>query len=69
MAVVGLWEPPAGDPDYRVPVAQVEDAIRAACRRWKVAEIVADPFRWTRTLQALEAEGLPVVEFRTPPAG
>ncbi|MGY1680716.1 terminase large subunit domain-containing protein [Geodermatophilus sp. SYSU D01176] len=63
MAVVGLWEPPAGDSDYRVPVAQVEDAVRAACRRWKVVEIVADPFRWTRTLQALEAEGLPVVEF------
>ncbi|MFC5999349.1 terminase large subunit domain-containing protein [Quadrisphaera sp. GCM10027208] len=61
--VVGLWEPPAGDSDYRVPVAQVEDAIRAAARRWHVLEVVADPFRWTRTLQALESEGLPVVEF------
>ena len=60
--VVALWEPP-GDLDYRVPVADVEDAIRQAARRWQVREIAADPFRWTRTLQALEAEGLPVVEF------
>ncbi len=31
-------------------------------------EIVADPFRWTRTLQALEAEKLPIVEFPHSPA-
>ena len=42
-----------------MPVADVEQTIRDACRRWQVAEIIADPFRWTRTLQALEAEGLP----------
>lgn len=63
MDVVGLWEPPTGDADYRVPVEDVEDVIRAACRRWNVVEVVADPFRWTRTLQVLEKEGLPVVEF------
>lgn len=61
--VVGVWERPEGREDWRVPIAQVEDAIRAAARRWHVVEIVADPFRWTRTLQSLEAEGLPVVEF------
>lgn len=63
MQPVGLWEPPVGDSDYRVPVEEVEDRIRAVCRQWKVREIVADPFRWTRTLQILEKEGLPVVEF------
>lgn len=63
MDVVGLWEPPVGDPSYRVPVEDVEDAIRAACKRWNVVEIIADPFRWTRTLQVLEKEGLPIVEF------
>jgi len=61
--VAGLWEPPARDPEYRVPVADVEDAIRAACLRWRVREVVADPFRWTRTLQALDAERIPIVEF------
>jgi len=66
--VVQVWERPAGDETYRVPVADVEQAIRDACRRWKVVEIIADPFRWTRTLQALESEGLPVVEFPHSPS-
>lgn len=67
--VIGVWERPhRKDTDYRVPVAAVEDAIRSACRRWQVVEIIADPFRWTRTLQALEAEKLPVVEFPHSPA-
>ncbi len=66
--VVGVWERPNGDESYRVPVADVEDAIRAACRRWRVVEVIADPFRWTRTLQALEAERLPVVEFPHSPS-
>jgi phage terminase large subunit-like protein len=65
--VVALWEPPLADSDYRVPVADVEEAIRDACRRWQVREIIADPYRWTRSLQALEAENLPVVEFPQSP--
>jgi len=65
--VVALWEPPADNPDYRVPVADVEQTIRDACRRWQVREVVCDPFRWTRTIQALEGEGLPVVEFPQSP--
>ncbi|HEY0888673.1 MAG TPA: terminase large subunit [Nocardioides sp.] len=63
-----VWERPQGDETYRVPVADVEQAIRDACRRWQVVEIIADPFRWTRTLQALEAERLPVVEFPHSPS-
>ena len=67
--VVKVWERPhRNDTDYRVPVAEVEDVIRASCRRWRVLEIIADPFRWTRTLQALEAEKLPVVEFPHSPS-
>jgi len=67
--VLGVWERPAGDDgSYRVPVAEVEQAIRDACRHYDVAEIVADPFRWTRTLQALESERLPVVEFPHSPS-
>ncbi|BBY61158.1 terminase large subunit domain-containing protein [Mycolicibacterium sarraceniae] len=67
--VLAVWERPhRKDTDYRVPVADVEDTIRQACRRWQVVEIIADPFRWTRTLQALEAEKLPVVEFPHSPA-
>lgn len=63
LSKVALWEPPVDDPEYRVPIAQVEEVIRKACRRWRVREVACDPYRWTRTLQALEAEGLPMVEF------
>lgn len=66
--VVELWEPPVGQSDFRVPVADVEEAVRDACRRWQVREVVADPFRWTRSIQALEAEGLPMVEMPQSPA-
>ena len=65
--VLRVWDP-GGDEDYRVPVAEVEQTIREACRRWQVVEIIADPFRYTRTLQALEAERLPVVEFPHSPS-
>jgi len=67
--VVELWEKPLDDSgDWRVPIADVEDSIRAACRRWQVRELACDPFRWARTYQILEAEGLPVVEFPQSPA-
>lgn len=68
MDKVRVWQRPNGDDTYRVPVAEVEQEIRNACRRWNVVEIIADPFRWTRTLQILEAEKLPVVEFPHSPA-
>lgn len=58
-----LWEAPDGDADYRVPIADVEEAIRQACKRWKVSEVAADPFRWQRSLQALAADGVPTVEY------
>lgn len=61
--VGGLWEPPEGNADWRVPILDVENRIRELCREYQVVEIVADPFRWARTLQVLEGEGLPVTEF------
>lgn len=65
---IRVWQKPPNDENYRVPVAEVEQTIRDACRQWKVVEIIADPFRWTRTLQILESENLPVVEFPHSPA-
>jgi len=65
--VVQVWDP-KGDPDYRVPIAEVEDVIRRSAKKWNVLEIAADPFRFTRTLQALEAERLPIVEFPHSPS-
>lgn len=64
--VVEVWENP-GDDAWRVPIHDVEEAIRAACRRWQVREIVCDPYRWARSLQQLEAEGLPMLEYPQSP--
>jgi phage terminase large subunit-like protein len=50
-----------------VPITDVEDTIREACQRWRVQAIVADPFRWARSLQLLAAEGLPVEEYPQSP--
>jgi phage terminase large subunit-like protein len=61
--LVELWEA-AG---RQVPIVDVEQAIRQACRRWRVLEIAADPFRWARSLQLLEGEGLPVMEYPQSP--
>jgi phage terminase large subunit-like protein len=63
-----VWDPSEHGADYRVPVLEVEDAIRAACKRYKVAEIVCDPSRWQRSMAVLAGDGLPVVEFPQSPA-
>jgi phage terminase large subunit-like protein len=58
-----IWEAPEGRRDWRVPVVAVEDAIRAACSRWRVLEVAADPYRWQRSLEVLDGDGVPVHEF------
>jgi phage terminase large subunit-like protein len=58
-----IWEAPEGRRDWRVPVVAVEDAIRAACQRWRVLEVAADPYRWQRSLEVLDGDGVPVHEF------
>ncbi|CAM3196220.1 terminase [Mycobacterium tuberculosis variant microti OV254] len=66
--VLAVWENTDGSAGYRIDVLAVEDASRQACARWNVKEIVADPFRWTRSLQVLAAEGLRVSEFPWSPS-
>ncbi len=69
LEVVACWERTTDTPaDWQVPIANVEQTLRDACARWQVREIAADPFRWARTLQTLDAEGLPVVEYPQTPA-
>ena len=63
--VGGYWEP-SGD-DGVVPVLEVEDYLRELCDRYRVVELVFDPYRWARTMQALEDEGLPVAAFPQSP--
>jgi phage terminase large subunit-like protein len=65
---VTCWENEHGDPDYRVLVLEVEDTIKRACKDYRVLEVVADPFRWTRTLQVLQEERVPIGEYPRSPA-
>lgn len=62
-----VWQSDGSD-EYRVPILDVEDEIRRACKRWRVREVVADPYRLTRTLQVLADERIPVSEFPHSPA-
>lgn len=61
--VGGLWEPSENDDDYEVSHLEVEDRVRELAGIYRVVEVVADPFRWQRTLQVLAEEGLPVAKF------
>jgi phage terminase large subunit-like protein len=66
--VLAAWERPLDlTVPWRVPVADVEETIRAAALRWRVAELTADPYRWQRSLEALAAEGIPTTEFPQTP--
>lgn len=63
--VIDAWEKPADDPEWRVDIGAVEKAVLDACARYDVAEVDCDPFRWQRSMQALEAAGAPIVEYNT----
>lgn len=65
VSVVKAWERPAGHQQWRVPMLDVEDAIRDAARLYRPTEIVCDPYWFQRSFHVLEAEGLPMVEFPT----
>lgn len=61
--VGGLWEPSREADDYEVSHLEVEDRIIQLAEFYDVVEVVADPFRWQRSLQVLEERGLPVAQF------
>ena len=67
--VLGHWERPLdGDLSWRVPVEEVEARVMEIAKTHKVREIVCDPFRWQRSMEAWAQMGLPVVEFPQTPA-
>ena len=62
--VLGCWERPEGAPaHWRIDILDVEERIRQICKEYEVKEITADPYRWSRSLELLRDEGLPVTEF------
>ena len=69
--VVKVWERTAEMPDdWTVPIADVEHEIRMACKRWHALELVADPYRWQRSLEILRDERVAgeVVEYPQTPS-
>ncbi|WP_313901594.1 terminase large subunit domain-containing protein [Mycobacterium sp. SMC-2] len=66
--VLAVWEKPADDAGWQVPIAEVEECIRQARNIYRVVELVADPWGWLRTMQLLEAEGLVVSQFPHSPS-
>jgi len=62
--VAGAWEkPPNSGDEWTVDILEVEDRIRELAKRYNVKEIACDPYRWSRTMQILSEERLPVTEF------
>ena len=54
-----LYERPLDDPFWKVDIGQVEQDLRdlVEVRGLNVLELAADPFRWSRSLEALDREG------------
>lgn len=63
VSVVDLWERPENDRAWRVPTADVEERMRGQVRSAPVLEVGMDPYRWQRSIQVLENDGLPMVEY------
>lgn len=63
--MVKSWErQPDDDDNWRVDISDVEQTIIDFCAQHpKVIEIACDPFRWQRSMQALQDRGLPIVEW------
>jgi len=61
--VVDLWEKPQENVEWRVPVSGVEERMREFARANNVLEIGMDPYRWQRSMQVLEDDGLPMLEY------
>jgi phage terminase large subunit-like protein len=62
--LVGAWEKkPTDRDDWRVDIAAVEAEILRSCGDLDVVEVAFDPFRWQRSMDALSALGVPIVEY------
>ena len=60
---IAVWASEGKPEGWSVPVAEVEAKIIETCGRFKVAEVIADPYLWIGSLQSLARQGVPVAEF------
>ena len=64
VGLIRVWEKqPEDTDDWRVSTQEVEDEIIQFCQTYNVKEIACDPFRWQRSMEAMQDLGLPVVEY------
>lgn len=64
--LVKAWEKPAdADDTWRVEIQEAERTITEFCARFKVREVVCDPFRWQRSMEVMADQGVPIVEYPT----
>lgn len=63
--VVACWERPLDDPQWKVPIAEVELRVREEFKNRTIVELACDPFRWQMLMEQWEADGLPVEPFAT----
>ena len=64
--LIRAWEkPPGADDSWRVEIQETEEAIADFCSRYRVREVVCDPYRWQRSMEVLADRGIPIVEYPT----
>lgn len=67
-----IWAPPVVDgkrvKGWRVPQAEVENAIRTLMKDYELRHCAYDPYAFERNAQTLEDEGIPMLEFPQHPA-
>lgn len=62
--LVKAWEKPVeADDSWRVDIQDAEFEIAKFCGRYKVREVACDPFRWQRSMEILQDQGIPIVEY------
>ena len=61
---IAVWENPDDtDETWKVPIQDVEEAVKNAALHYEVLEVICDPYRWQRSMEILEEDGLPIVSF------
>ena len=63
LEVAGFWWNEDKADDFEVSHQEVEQRIIELSKRFRVRELVADPYLWARSLQVLEDEGIRVSQF------
>jgi phage terminase large subunit-like protein len=62
--LVKAWEKPVeADDSWRVDIQDAEFEIAKFCGQYKVREVACDPFRWQRSMEVLQDQGIPIVEY------